>query len=164
MNRTEFRDALESLDPDDQDGLVEAIRQRVSALSGRHLDIQARINESDEKRQSLETRLAAVEGEIVSQVNDSVDQEVETIEDIEGLPDDANVQFDPELVEEVERIRSEARDNYQETSTEGSDLQAELNANTAELELYGEVLADVEEEDLSTSEARERLLAFLDGV
>lgn len=161
MNRSEFRAALESLDADDQDGLVEAIRQRVSALSGRHLDIQQQINESDEKRQDLQTRLAAVEGEIVSQVNDSVDLEVETIEDVENLPSDANVQFDPELIEEVERIRSEARDNYQQTSAEGSDLQAELNANTEELELYGQVLADVEDGHCTTSEARDRLLEHL---
>lgn len=162
MDRAEFRETLASLDDEDQDGLVEAIRRRVSTLSGRHLDIQRQIDESDDERRSLEAQLAAVESEIVSQVDDAVDEPVESIEDVENLPADANVQFDPELVAKVERIRTAARENHQRTSATGSDLQSELDENTAELELYGDVLAEVEEEDLPTSRARERLLAHLD--
>lgn len=161
MDRQEFRETLESLDGEDEAALVETIRRRVSTLSGRHVDIQDRISESDRTRQELQQRLQDVEAEIVRQADASVEQDVDSIEDVEDLPEDAGVEFDPDLVEEVQAVRQQARDNYQSTAETGSDLQTELNENTEELELYGEVLAGVEEGTLTPDEARQRLLAAL---
>lgn len=162
MNREQFRERLETIDSDDEEGFVAAIQQRVGALSGRHLDIQAEIQASDETRQSLAGRLEEIEDEIVAQADASVEQDVESLADVEALPADANVSFDPDLMREVEEIRALARTNYQQTVAQGEDLQVELNENTEELEEYGDVLARVEAGELSPQDARERLLTFLD--
>lgn len=162
MDRQEFRERLEALDAGDRAGLIRAVRQRVEALSARHADIQTQISERDETRQELQDRLAEVEAEIVRQADASVEQSVDTIDDVEDLPEDAGVEFDPELVAEVEAVRSDARENYRSTAEEGSDLQSELNRNTEELELYGEVLAELEEASLEPGAARDRLLESLE--
>jgi len=162
MDRAEFRERLDALAPDDEAGLVTAIRERVSSLSGRHLDIQERIQESDRARRDLEDRLAEIERRIVAQADASVEQDVDSIDDVESLPADADVEFDPELMREVEEIRTEARANQQRTSEQGADLQAELSENTEELELYGDLLAQLEADELTAAEARERLLDRLD--
>lgn len=161
MDRQEFRERLEALDGGDRAGLIQAVRQRVEALSARHADIQTQISERDETRQELQDRLAEVEAEIVRQADASVEQSVDSIDDVEDLPEDAGVEFDPELVAEVEDVRTAARANYRSTAEEGSDLQSELNRNTEELELYGEVLAELEEESLDPAAARDRLLESL---
>lgn len=163
MDREEFREQLKTLDAEDKEGFVAAIRERVRALSGRHLDIQAEIQASDETRQDLAARLAEIEDEIVAQADASVEEDVESLDDVESLPPDADVAFDPDLMREVEEIRSLARSNYQRTVEQGEDLQAELTENTEELEEYGDVLARIEAGELSPEGARERLLAFLDG-
>lgn len=162
MDREEFRAALEALDPDDEEGLVTAIQERVRALSSRHLDIQDRIDNTESTRQDLERRLQAAEEEIIAQADASVEADVESIEDIESLPDDANVEFDPELLAEVQDIRERARSNYHETAEEGADLQSELAENSDELEVQQAVLADLEEGEVTVEEARDRLLSFLE--
>ncbi|PSP75387.1 hypothetical protein BRC81_15855 [Halobacteriales archaeon QS_1_68_20] len=161
MDREEFHEQLETL-ADDQEAFVAAIQERVRTLSGRHLDIQEEIQSSEQTREDLADRLEAVEDEIVAQADASVEQDVESIEDVEALPPDAGVEFDEELIEEVEEIRSQAKSNYRQTTERGADLQAELNENTEELELYGDVLARLEAEEISPAEARDRLLEFLD--
>jgi hypothetical protein len=162
MDREEFRAALETLDPDDEEGLVTAVQQRVRALSSRHLDIQDRIDDTESTRQNLERRLQEAEAEIIEQADASVDEDVESIDDIETLPDDAAVEFDPELLAEVQDIREQARSNYQQTAEEGADLQAELADNSDELQLQQSVLADLEEGEATVEEARDRLLSFFD--
>jgi predicted nuclease with TOPRIM domain len=162
MDRTEFRAAVESLDPDDEEGLITAVQQRVRALSSRHVDIQEQIDESESTRQNLERRLQEAEAEIIEQANASVEADVGSVDDIESLPEDVSVEFDPELLAEVREIRQQARSNYQQTAEEGADLQAELSDNSDELELHQDVLADLEAGDATVSEARERLLDALD--
>lgn len=160
MDRAEFREALSALDPDDEAGLIGAVQQRVRTLSRRHLDIQDRIDDTESTRADLQRRLEEAEAEIVAQADASVERDVESIEDIEALPEDTTVEFDPELLAEVQSIREQARENYQRTADEGADLQAELEDNSDELELHQEVLAALEAGDISTGEAREQLLAF----
>ncbi len=161
MDREEFRERLETL-ADDQAGFVTAIQERVRTLSGRHLDIQEEIQSSEETREDLAARLEAIEDEIVAQADASVEADVGSIEDVEALPADADVEFDPELMREVEEIRSQAKTNYRKTAEQGADLQAELTENTEELQLYGDVLARLEAGETSPTEARDRLLDFLD--
>lgn len=164
MDRTELRAALEELDPDDEAGLITAVQQRVRALSSRHIDIQERIDDTETTRQDLERRLQAAESQIIEQADASVEQEVASIEDIEALPDGVSVEFDPELLAEVQSIREQARSNYQRTADEGADLQAELADNSDELQLHQDVLAALEADELTIAEARERLLDFFDDA
>jgi chromosome segregation ATPase len=161
MDREEFRAALQSLDDDDKEGLVTAVQQRVRALSSRHLDIQERIDDTESTRQDLARRLEEAEAEIVAQADASVDADVDSIEDVEALPEDVSVEFDPELLAEVRDVRERARSNYHQTAEEGADLQSELADNSDELEVQQDVLAALEEEDLSVAAARDRLLSFL---
>jgi hypothetical protein len=160
MDREEFRESLSALDAADEEGLVTAVQERVRALSSRHLDIQDRIDDTESTRQDLERRLQEAEAEIIEQADASVDEDVESIEDIEALPDDAAVEFDPELLAEVQDIREQARSNYHRTAEEGADLQSELADNSDELELQQSVLADLEEGEATVEEARDRLLSF----
>lgn len=159
MDREEFRERLAAIGPGEEAALIQVIRRRVGTLSGRHVDIQEELRESDETRKRLQQRLQELEAEIVRQADASVEASVDDIEDVEALPDDAGIEFDPDLVAEVEDVRQAARDNYRATAASGSDLQAELDRNTEELELYGEVLAALEEGTLSAADARDRLLA-----
>lgn len=162
MDRTEFRAAVESLAPDDEEGLITAVQQRVRALSSRHVDIQEQIDESESTRQDLEQRLGAAEAKIIEQADASVEADVDSVDDIESLPEDVSVEFDPQLLAEVREVRQQARSNYQETAEEGADLQAELSDNSDELELHQAVLADLEAGEVTVAEARERLLESLD--
>lgn len=162
MNREEFREQLDTLGSDDVDEFVTAIQERVRSLSGRHLDIQTEIQASDETRKDLAGRLEAIEDEIVAQANASVEADIESIADVEALPPETNVSFDPDLMREVDEIRSQARSNYHHTAEQGADLQVELDENTRELELYGDVLARIEAGELSPEDAQERLKRFFD--
>lgn len=155
-----FEERLESIDPDDESELITAIRDRVRALSGRHLDIQERIENRDDRRRDLAERLQDAERQIIEQADATVEQDVTSIEDIESLPPDANPEFDADLLDEVATIREEARSNYQETAAEGEDLQTELDVNSEELALHREVLSELEDDEIDAAEARERLLAF----
>lgn len=161
MDRAEFREALEELDPEDEGGLITAVQQRVRALSRRHIDIQDRIDDTESTRRDLDRRLQAAEAKIVEQADDSVEPSVESIEDIEALPEGVSVEFDSELLAEVQTIREQARSNYQETAEEGADLQSELSDNSEELQLQQDVLADLESDDVTVAEAQGRLLEFL---
>jgi hypothetical protein len=161
MDRERFREELAALDPGDEAALVTLVGRRVEALSGRHQEIQDEIADDDAAREDIRERLAAVEAEILRQADESVDAEVETVADLEALPDDADVSFDDELVAELEAVRERARENQRRTSERGTDLQAELNDNTEELELYGDTLAAVESGELDAAAARERLLEHL---
>lgn len=161
MDRTELRGTLADLDPDDETGLIEAVQHRVRALSSRHLDIQERIDDSESTRRGLERRLQDAEAEIIAQADDSVERNVESIDDIEELPGDVSVEFDPELLAEVQSIREQAKSNYQHTASEGANLQAELADNSDELEVHRDVLAALEADELTIAEARDRLLEFL---
>jgi hypothetical protein len=161
MDRERFREELAALDPGDEAALVTLVGRRVEALSGRHQEIQDEIAADDAAREDIRERLAAVEAEILRQADESVDAEVETVADLEALPDDADVSFDDELVAELEAVRERARENQRRTSERGTDLQAELNDNTEELELYGDTLAAVESGELDAAAARERLLEHL---
>jgi len=160
MDRAAFRAALAELDPDDRAGLIGAVQRRVRALSSRHVDIQDRIDDSETTRRDLERRLEEAEAEIVAQADESVEADVDSIADVEALPDDVAVEFDPALLAEVRDIREEARGNYRRTAEEGADLQAELADNSDELECHQEVLAALEDGELTTATARERLLDF----
>lgn len=164
MDRAAFREALRQLDPDDRDGLVTAVQERVRALSGRHLDIQERIEASEENRRDLQARLEDAERRIVEQADASVEADVESIEDVESLPEDTAVEFEPELLAEVRDIREQARSNYRSTATESSGLQAELARNGEELRLHRSVLAEMDEGDLTTASARDRLLEFFEAA
>ena len=162
MDDREFHEALTELEPADRTTLVVTVQERVRALSKRHLEIQEQIQDSDETRKGLAQRLVEAEQRIVEQADASVETEINSIEDVEALPADADVEFDPELLAEVEAIRADARSNHETTADESADLQAELRHNSRELQLHQEVLTDMEEEELSTEEARERLLEFFE--
>ena len=164
MDDQEFHEALTEMDPEDRTTLVVMVQERVRTLSKRHLEIQERIQDSNETRKGLAQRLEEAERRIVEQADASVEQEIDSIEDIEALPDDANVEFDPQLLAEVEAIRADARSNYEATANEGADLQAELRRNSRELQLHQELLTAMEEEELSAEEARERLLDFFEDA
>lgn len=148
------------MDPDDETVLITVVQQRVRALSSRHIDIQGKIDDTESTRQDLERRLQDAESQIIAQADASVEQDVESIEDIEALPDGVSVEFDPELLAEVQSIREQARSNYQRTAAEGADLQAELADNSNELQLHQDVLADLEDDELTIAEARDKLLEF----
>jgi hypothetical protein len=162
MDRTEFRTALAELDDEAAEALITAIQQRVRALSSRHLAIQDRIDDTESTRQDLERRLQEAEAAIIEQADASVEADVESIEDIESLPEDVSVAFDPELLDEVETIRQQSRSNYQRTAEEGADLRSELSANSDELQLHQEVLAAIERDEMDLPAARDRLLTFFE--
>ena len=162
MDDREFHEALTEMEPEDRSKLVVTVQKRVRTLSRRHLEIQERIQDSDENRKSLAERLADAERRIIEQADGSVEQNIDSIEDIEALPKDAGVEFDPELLAEVESIRDAAHTNYQTTADEGADLQAELHHNSRELQLHQEVLSAMEDGELSTEETQERLLTFFE--
>lgn len=161
MERSELRSVLQDLETDDEAGLITAVQQRVRSLSSRHLDIQAHIDDSEATRQSLERRLQEAESRIVEQADAAVEQDVASIDDIDALPDDVSVEFDPELLADVQSIREQARSNYQRTADEGKDLQAELADNSDELELHQEVLGALDADELTVVAARDELLEFL---
>jgi len=162
MDRTAFRERLAAVEDGDKEALVAAIQGRVRSLSGRHLDIQERIEETESARKELQRRLREAEAEIVAQADAAVEADVDSIGDVEALPGDAGVSFDPELLAEVEEIRERARSNHRRTADEGGGLRAELAANSDELELHQSVLADLEDGEATVADARARLLAFLD--
>lgn len=164
MDRSEFRATLAELGDDDREGLVAAIQQRVRTLSSRHLTIQDRIDDSESTRRDLEGRLEDAEAEIITQADASVETDVTSIEDIEALPKDVAVEFDPALLAEVQDIREQARSNYERTAAEGADLQTELSTNNDELQRLQSVLADLEDETVTVAAARDRLLSFLEDA
>lgn len=163
MDRERFREELAALDPGDEAALVALVGRRVEALAERHEEIQAEIAADDAAREDLQERLAAVEAEILRQADESVDADVETVADLEALPDDADVSFDDDLVAELEAVREQARENERRTDERGAALRTELDDNTEELELYGETLAAVQAGELDVGAARERLIEYLDG-
>lgn len=161
MDRTELRAALKEIEPDDEAGLISAVQRRVRALSSRHVDIQEQIDDTEATRQDLERRLKEAESQIIAQADGSVEHDVESIEDIEALPEGVSVEFDPELLAEVQTIREQARSNYRRTADEGADLQSELSDNSDELQLHQDVLSALEADELSIAEARDTLLESL---
>lgn len=162
MDRETFRARLAAIEDGDQSALADLVSARVESLSDRHRDIQQQIRENNDAREHLAGRLETLEERIIAQADASVDSDVTDIDDVEALPSDADIEFDESLIEEVNDVRQQARQNYQRTTENGADLQAELAENTEELELYGEVLAAVEHGELSTGAARDRLLDELE--
>lgn len=156
----EFLATLEDVPDDDEPALVAAIRRRISELSGHHLEIQERIEEREAESKALADELAEIERELVAQADASVEQDVDAVEDIGTLPDGVSPDVDPELLRRATEVRDRAQANYEATNATNSDLSADLDASGEELRLHRQVLDELEADETTVTEARERLRAF----
>lgn len=156
----DFIARVRALDPDDQGALLSLIRERAATLSGQSDELHDRLAAQVDARQSLADRLADVEERIVAQADAAVEQEVTAIEDLETLPEDVEIQFDPELVAEVEALQ-EAANRSAVDAAEGEAIARDTLAHAAdELEMLGDVVEGLESGDLDVETARERVIRF----
>lgn len=156
----DFISRLRALDPGDQSGLLEVIRERASVLSGQSDELHDRLAAQASARESLAERLASVEDRIVEQADAAVEADVDSIEDLETLPDDVEIAFDPELIAEVEALQEATTESALDAAEGESMARDALDDAAAELEMLGDVVDGLESGEMDVAAAREHIISF----